>query len=84
MCSHTYVHFTLCDDIAVHTHQCSKCQDALYIMFCPDYKVITQTQEGGCPKHRWRKSKDDTGKDGENNGEGGSGSAATDAEKASG
>lgn len=58
MCSHTYVHFSLCEDIAVHTHQCGKCQDALYIMFCEDYKVVTQTVEGGCPNHKWRKSAD--------------------------
>jgi hypothetical protein len=32
-------------------------------MFCPDYEVITQTQEGGCPKHSYRKKAESDNKD---------------------
>jgi hypothetical protein len=35
-------------------------------MFCPDYEVITQTQEGGCPNHRWRKKEENGSKDNKN------------------
>lgn len=41
-------------------------------MFCEDYKVVTQTVEGGCPNHKWR-NKDSKGGNGGTEGEGGGG-----------
>jgi hypothetical protein len=61
MCSHTYTHHTFCDCVALHTHQCHRCDNALFVMFCEDYVVARLTKEGGCPNHRWKTSKQDTG-----------------------
>ena len=84
MCSHTYTHFTLCDCVAVHTHQCFRCGDALYVMFCEDYQVIKQTVEGGCPNHRWRSSKDGKGGKKDDSTKDGERDAQTAGEQASG
>jgi hypothetical protein len=54
MCFQTYTHFSLCDCVAVHTHQCVRIENAINVIFCRDYTVRRQTAEGGCPKHRDR------------------------------
>ncbi|KAF2201147.1 hypothetical protein GQ43DRAFT_46999 [Delitschia confertaspora ATCC 74209] len=51
MCYHRYTGFTLCDCVAIHSHQCCFCDDPLMLVFCEHYTTYEVKSEGACPNH---------------------------------
>ncbi|KAF2126114.1 hypothetical protein P153DRAFT_369469 [Dothidotthia symphoricarpi CBS 119687] len=51
MCYHEYTTFALCSCKAIHSRPCTKCDDPLMIIYCPDYRVLETQDYGTCEKH---------------------------------
>jgi len=53
MCYHQYTHFTQCPHsppcVAMHTHQCFRCENPLLLVFCPMYVATRVTKDEACP-----------------------------------